>query len=135
MLKDPHFQELIEKAREELSEKGINQIQFETSLKWAARAVVAYENSVVADTASMALSWLEFGNEYAHEAMEHAALVEGIMKGFMTDMEETLNSIKNKAWESLISSEPAEEPVQEKLEETTSEDSEQKTTDQEKKED
>lgn len=53
----------IVQAEVELRKKTLRQIQYETALKWAARAMVAYRLGATDDA-----------HEYAHEAAEHAAL-------------------------------------------------------------
>jgi hypothetical protein len=53
----------IEAARPELARKKLRAIQTETAIKWLGRAVVARE-----------LGREDEAHEYAHEALEHAAL-------------------------------------------------------------
>ena len=53
----------IDAAHEELQEKDVHVIQRETAFKWAGRACAA-----------KALGLDEDVHEYAHEALEHAAL-------------------------------------------------------------
>lgn len=60
----------IAKAMEELSVKSLYVIQCETSVTWAARALAAY--TMYASTGRP--QWLLDATEYAHEALEHAAL-------------------------------------------------------------
>ena len=60
----------IESALKELKTKSLDTIQRETSYKWASRALAAQklfgtDNQFILDY-----------NEYVHEALEHAALVE-----------------------------------------------------------
>jgi hypothetical protein len=55
----------VESAKEELQKKSLDEIQRETAYKWASRALAARE-----------LQLLNDHNEYVHEALEHAALVE-----------------------------------------------------------
>lgn len=56
----------IKEAIKELREKSIDQIQHETAMKWLARACAAQTLNLGHDV-----------TEYAHEAMEHAALTPG----------------------------------------------------------
>ena len=56
--------EIIEEAIEELQEKELNDIQIETAKKWCGRAIAAQILSK--DEREI--------TEYAHEAVEHAAL-------------------------------------------------------------
>jgi hypothetical protein len=60
------------KAVEELSVKSIYVVQCETAVTWAGRALAAY--SMYGHTGK--LQWLLDAGEYAHEALEHAALAE-----------------------------------------------------------
>lgn len=53
----------LDKARRELLTKSLHDIQRETALVWCARACVAAEMGLDHDA-----------TEYAHEAIEHAAL-------------------------------------------------------------
>jgi hypothetical protein len=53
----------ILEARRELASKTKKQIEWETALKWCGRACVAWDLGLHADA-----------REYAHEALEHAAV-------------------------------------------------------------
>lgn len=53
----------VEKALTELSEKSLHDIQVETALTWCGRACAAAQMGLPEDA-----------KEYAHEAIEHAAL-------------------------------------------------------------
>lgn len=53
----------LDAARAEVAEKTQHQIQVETALRWAARAIAATE-----------IGRLDDAHEYAHEAVEHGAL-------------------------------------------------------------
>jgi hypothetical protein len=66
----------LEKARKELSEKNLNDIQKETAVTWASRAAVSFENCLQSDGIKK-VTCFAVGEEYLHEALEHAALVEG----------------------------------------------------------
>jgi len=59
----PPFDDKIAKAMTELRQKTLHQIQIETALTWAGRACAAAQ-----------LGLPEDAEEYAHEAIEHAAL-------------------------------------------------------------
>ena len=56
----------------EVTGKSDSQISVETAYKWAQRAVVAY--SQFAKTGE--IEWLIRAEDYRHEALEHASLVE-----------------------------------------------------------
>lgn len=66
----------VEEAVQELSQKNLNQIQTETAWKWASRAAASFQNSLTAEKAKK-FACFACGEEYAHEALEHAALVDG----------------------------------------------------------
>ena len=57
------FEHHIDEAKKELDEKSLLDIQLETALKWCGRACAAAEKGLEHDA-----------TEYAHEAVEHAAL-------------------------------------------------------------
>ena len=57
------FQHYLDKASDELAEKTLHDIQIETALTWCGRACVAARLGLKQDA-----------KEYAHEAIEHAAL-------------------------------------------------------------
>lgn len=62
----------VQTATRELSVKSLARIQRETALTWAARAVAAYGFF----QRTRVTQWLLDAEEYAHEALEHAALAE-----------------------------------------------------------
>jgi hypothetical protein len=64
---------ILDDARRELAQKSRSQIEAETAYKWAARAVAAYERFL---QDRRVLRWLNDCQEYAHEAVEHAALAD-----------------------------------------------------------
>jgi hypothetical protein len=58
----------LDEARDELQDKTCGQIEFETAVKWAARAVAAMELY----RATGHERWLMLCAEYGSEAIEHA---------------------------------------------------------------
>lgn len=66
----------IQEALEELKNKNLDQIQTETAWKWASRAAASFQNALQA-TGIKKMACFAIGEEYMHEALEHAALVEG----------------------------------------------------------
>lgn len=62
----------IEGALAEVQEKSDQEIESETAHKWAARAIACFQ----LHRATGELRWFLRGNDYRHEAIEHAALVE-----------------------------------------------------------
>lgn len=66
----------VEEALIEILDKGEIEIQKETSLKWAARACAAYAMVLECEATDEKQAWQDFAQELAHEALEHAALVQ-----------------------------------------------------------
>lgn len=63
----------LAKAAQELQQKTYAQIQEETAWTWASRACVSYQNCVAEKFPAKLVCWT-LGEEYYHEAVEHAAL-------------------------------------------------------------
>jgi len=59
----------IDEATKELLAKTRQQIDEETALKWAARALVAYHMWAT----TRLIGWFSDATQYQHEAVEHAA--------------------------------------------------------------
>lgn len=66
----------VEQALVELEQKDYRTIQEETAWKWASRACACYQNCVSSEISGRLECWT-LAEEYYHEAIEHAALVEG----------------------------------------------------------
>lgn len=66
----------VKEAEKELKEKSYREIQKETAWKWASRAAASYEQCVKVKKADKLVHWT-IAEEFYHEAVEHAALVEG----------------------------------------------------------
>lgn len=88
----------VEEAIKELSEKSLNDIQIETAWKWASRAAASYQNSLEAKGKDRLLYW-SIGEEYYHEALEHAALVDGT--ALISEVKEALSSYQDDAAEAI----------------------------------
>lgn len=69
---DALLQDAMSKAMSELSSKTLRQVQYETAIAWAGRALASYER--YARTRDLVA--LLDAQEYEHESREHAALVE-----------------------------------------------------------
>jgi hypothetical protein len=65
----------VDEASKELETKSYGQIQKETAWKWASRAAASYQNCSKAKHSEQLVLWT-VGEEFYHEAIEHAALVE-----------------------------------------------------------
>lgn len=63
----------LEQAKLDLQQKTYATIQEETAWTWASRACVSYQNCVAAQFPAKLICW-SLGEEYYHEAIEHAAL-------------------------------------------------------------
>jgi hypothetical protein len=74
----------VEAAKKEITTKSLNTIQKETAYKWASRAMAAKE--MFSFNSQFMLDY----NEYVHEALEHAALVED--EGFFLEIKGLLSS-------------------------------------------
>ena len=90
----------IKEAKEELTNKSYKDIQTETTWKWGSRAAASYQNLIdtVNNHEKLMLSYL--AEEYYHEAIEHAALVEDdgkLVKKFQQEIAE----LKAKAAENI----------------------------------
>lgn len=88
----------IEKARKELSEKNLNDIQIQTAWTWASRAAASYQNSLDAKGKDKLLYW-SLGEEYYHEAVEHAALADS--DSFLKEVRDALAPYQEDASEAL----------------------------------
>jgi len=66
----------LNKAIQELGQKDYRQIQTETAWTWASRSAAWYQNCINSKPNEKLAAWT-LAEEYAHEAFEHAALVEG----------------------------------------------------------
>lgn len=64
----------VKAAREELENNSYNDVQRQTAWKWASRASASYELVVSAPQERKIVTWT-MAEEYYHEAVEHAALV------------------------------------------------------------
>jgi hypothetical protein len=78
----------IEEARRELVSKSKAQIEEETAVKWAARAIAAY--SIFEESGSLEV--FADATEYHHEALEHASDTP-----ILGDLLAALNKAKSKA--------------------------------------
>lgn len=65
----------VKKAKDELSKKSYREIQEVTAWTWASRAAASYENVLTAESEAV-IATLLLAEEYYHEALEHAALVD-----------------------------------------------------------
>lgn len=65
------FKDMVDEAALEISTKGRETIEFETAMKWAARAMACY----IAFRSTGEARTLLDAEDYRHEAIEHGAMV------------------------------------------------------------
>lgn len=95
------FKKKVEESAEELEKKSYNTIQEETAWKWASRAASSYESVKTAYTTDRKVELYLLAQEYEHEAIEHAALVDSTR--ILEEVRDMLNSYQAKAWGELSS--------------------------------
>lgn len=86
----------VKDAEKELSEKTYKDIQTETAWKWASRAAASYDLQLASKSKREKLFLWTLGEEYYHEAIEHAALVDDKAK-LLKKLDEELAPYKKKA--------------------------------------
>lgn len=84
----PHIRNEIEKAKPVLAIKTLHDIQVETARTWAGRACAAALYAKKAVKQEEHRRWMEDAREYAHEALEHAALSGNI--GLVVEVKEAI---------------------------------------------
>lgn len=94
------FKKKVLEAAKELEAKSYNSIQEETAWKWAARAASSYESVKSAFTADRKVELYLLAQEYEHEAVEHAALVDS--NTILEEVRNTLNPYQHDAWGELM---------------------------------
>lgn len=87
----------LSRAIEELKAVSVVDIQVETAWKWASRAAAAYELSL-SDTKP---NWIIVGEDYRHEALEHAALCEDA--DFVQHILDAIERYRDKAFRRIYS--------------------------------
>ena len=90
----------LEKARKELEEKSYHDIQRETAWSWASRAAVNYEFVLEAAKDQKVSAWTQ-AEEYAHEAIEHASLVEKDGPKLLKEIQDAIKPYQEKAIEHI----------------------------------
>ena len=71
----------LEKAKKELREKSYDEIQVSTAWTWGSRAAASFKNVKSMDREAKVSAFI-LGQEYLHEAIEHASLAknEGLVE-------------------------------------------------------
>jgi hypothetical protein len=91
----------IEEAKKELKEKTYDEIQVATAWKWASRAAASFDKVSKIDREDKVATFI-LGQEYLHEAVEHASLAEDpglvfdIKREVDVYMQEALANIENR---------------------------------------
>lgn len=88
----------LKEAKEELEKKTYREIQKSTAWTWASRAAASYDNCAKADKDKLVL-WT-VAEEFYHEAIEHAALVEG-EEDLVKEVREAVSPYQEKAATSM----------------------------------
>jgi hypothetical protein len=83
----------LAKASKELDEKNLMQIQSATAYTWGSRAAVAYNRFL----STGLISWLRDADEYYHEALEHAALVQTVEPVTLENLQNALRPLQASA--------------------------------------
>ena len=99
-MSDKKFRDQVREARFELKKKSYREIQEETAWKWAARAAASYENVGTLEGPVKFETYL-LGQEYEHEAIEHAALISDPDVNLVKEVQEALESFQLEAWHEL----------------------------------
>ena len=126
------IQEYVDNAYKEILEKNYDEIQADTAMKWASRALVLYtlikeSEEDLDETKRHNLNRLLLGEEYRHEAIEHAGSIEDETYGphIARTVRELMEDARNEALAivyGLRQESPSEEPEEEleiELEEET----------------
>jgi hypothetical protein len=101
----PSFRDKLEKARAkarvELKEKTYLEIQEATATTWCARALECFDSARTSRRLVGKFGWFTVACEYAHEAIEHAALFEdgGSLLG---EVETACDEARKLAQESIV---------------------------------
>jgi uncharacterized protein (DUF1015 family) len=89
----------VDEASKELESKSYGQIQKETAWKWASRAAASFLSCKKAKKDEKLVFWT-VAEEFYHEAIEHAALVESD-ESLVKEVREAIHSYQEEAAESM----------------------------------
>lgn len=90
----------IDEALQELQDKPEAMIEFETSMKWAARSCAAYILSVQSLSNLDKVSWFIKGEDFRHEALEHSSLV-GDEGATLNELQKEVDQYRNEALKAI----------------------------------
>lgn len=85
----------VEEASQELEEKSHGEIEKETAEKWGARAVAAYQKAQTGGSED-GVTWLRKGDDYRHEALEHAAMSE--IDGLLEEIKAEIDAVRDQTF-------------------------------------
>lgn len=109
----------IEGAVKELREKSHSDIERATAFKWGSRSIAAYKFSEDSENVGESIYWLELGNDFQHEALEHASMT-GDSGALLAEMQSILQEHKERALTALLGPD-AEEADEDKAEDKAEE--------------
>ena len=92
----------VKEAEEELDRESYVEIQGETAWKWGSRAAATYEKLIKAKKEFKLGLWT-MAEEYYHEAVEHAALVEDEASDLVKDIQKAVRPYQDKAFKNMES--------------------------------
>jgi hypothetical protein len=86
----------VKEAIKELRDKTLEDIQRETAWKWASRACAAFQKASEQKSLKDAVKWLLEAEEYKHEAIEHAALIDKEDNKLLKDIVHEIHEFQKK---------------------------------------
>lgn len=89
----------VEKRLKELKEFSHEEIQKEAAYAWASRACAAFQYATEAQDYQEHIKWLIQFEDYKHEALEHAALIEA-GSGLLTEITQLMDAYEEKVLKS-----------------------------------
>lgn len=90
----------IEEALQELQDKPDAMIEFETSVKWGARAAASYILSHQSLTNVDKVHWLIRAEDSRHEALEHASLI-GDEGAVLNELQKEIDQYRDEALKAI----------------------------------
>jgi len=87
----------LAEALEEIQNKSYRQIEMETAWKWASRSAAAYQLVSNSNEKKHILETFSVAEDFYHEAVEHAALVEEDASKLVKEVQEAILPYMEKA--------------------------------------
>jgi hypothetical protein len=91
----------LEEARQELDQKSYRDSQIETAFKWGARAAVSYGRIKEVTDQEEKLKFWTVAEEFFHESIEHAALVEDDGNKTLQEVRDAVRPFQEAAFQDL----------------------------------